>query len=150
MSTERALALTPSGLRNLPVAPLAAEQRGSVGREQLLDRGWSRTTVDRARRGGDGTAGPRRRAARGPSRMPRGGGAAGCRFDLEVDGAHHAMPERRRRDALRDADLRSFGVTVLRVPATLVLEAPDEFVRVVRDALVARGREIRMSPRGWG
>jgi hypothetical protein len=74
----------------------------------------------------------------------------GLGLDLEIDGPHHRLPRRRRLDALRDADLRSFGVVVLRVPDTLVTEAPEEFVCVVRDAVLARRREIRISPTRWG
>lgn len=55
--------------------------------------------------------------------------------NLEIDGPQHALPHQRRRDALRDADLRTFGVTVRRVPATLITEHPELFVLQVRDLL---------------
>lgn len=70
------------------------------------------------------------------------------RLDIEVDGPHHRMPRQRRLDTLRDADLRSFGVEVVRVPDTLVLKAPEAFLLTVRDAL--RAAEIRMGPTRWG
>ena len=57
------------------------------------------------------------------------------RLDVEVDGPHHRMPRQRRMDALRDADLRSFGVTPLRVEDTLVREDPGAFVTLVRAAM---------------
>jgi hypothetical protein len=70
------------------------------------------------------------------------------RFDLEIDGPHHRLPHQRRKDERRDADLRTFGVEVLRVPDTLVLEAPEAFVHAVGNAL--RAREIRIGPTRWG
>lgn len=57
-----------------------------------------------------------------------------CR-DLEIDGPHHAMPHQRRKDALRDEDLRGFGVEVLRVPAAVVTEQPERFVHLARGFL---------------
>lgn len=57
------------------------------------------------------------------------------RLDLEVDGPHHRLPHQRRKDALRDADLRSFGVRVVRVPDTEVTERPERFVLRVRELL---------------
>jgi len=59
-------------------------------------------------------------------------------LDFEIDGPHHRLPHQRRRDALRDAALRSFGVTVTRVPDTLVTERPGRFLVAVRDALERR------------
>ena len=59
----------------------------------------------------------------------------GVMLDAEIDGPHHLMPRQVRRDALRDADLRSFGVRVIRVPDTVVTEAPDRFVDTVLEAL---------------
>ncbi len=57
-------------------------------------------------------------------------------LDLEIDGPHHRQPRQRRLDRLRDAELRRFGVSVVRVPSTLVTDAPEEFrrtaLRVVR------------------
>lgn len=62
----------------------------------------------------------------------------GLSLDFEIDGPHHRLPHQRRKDALRDADLRSFGVTVTRVPDTLVTERPERFLVAVRDALERR------------
>jgi len=57
------------------------------------------------------------------------------RRDLEIDGPHHSLPHQRRKDELRDADLRSFGVAVTRVTATLVTAEPDRFAALVRRLL---------------
>jgi len=62
----------------------------------------------------------------------------GLRRNIEVDGPHHALPHQRRKDALRDADLRSFGVAIDRVPTTVVCEHPERFLLVVRRALECR------------
>lgn len=56
------------------------------------------------------------------------------RLDVEIDGPHHRMPRQRRMDRLRDADLASFGVTVLRIDADVVRERPVSFVTSVREA----------------
>lgn len=63
---------------------------------------------------------------------------AALRLDLEVDGPQHLLPHQRRKDALRDADLRSYGVEVVRVRDTLVLEEPEAFVRIARAAVERR------------
>ncbi len=47
MPAEHLHAVTLSGMRILTVAQLAAEQRGTVARLQLLARGWTDTTIDR-------------------------------------------------------------------------------------------------------
>lgn len=60
------------------------------------------------------------------------------RLNLETDGPHHRFPHQRRKDALRDADLRSFGVTVVRLPADLVTEHPEAFLAAARKALESR------------
>ena len=62
----------------------------------------------------------------------------GLSLDFEIDGPQHRLPHQRRKDAERDADLRSFGVTVTRVPDTLVVERPERFLVAVRDALERR------------
>lgn len=59
--------------------------------------------------------------------------------DIEVDGPHHRRPFQRRKDAERDADLRSFGVRVIRVADTLVTASPERFVLESRIALAERG-----------
>lgn len=58
--------------------------------------------------------------------------------NLEIDGPHHRFPHQRRRDGLRDADLRAFGVVVLRVPDTLVTEQPEAFLASARSFLERR------------
>ncbi len=65
-------------------------------------------------------------------------------LDLEVDGPHHLLPRQSRKDAMRDADLRSFGVEVVRFPDTLVREEPDRFLLLVREAV-----ERRITARRW-
>ncbi len=57
------------------------------------------------------------------------------RLNLEIDGPHHRLPHQRRRDVLRDADLRSFGVTVVRLAADLVTEQPEAFLAATREAV---------------
>jgi hypothetical protein len=64
----------------------------------------------------------------------------GLRRNLEIDGPHHRVPHQRRKDALRDADLRSFGVSVTRVTDTLVTEHPGRFLAAVRRVLSAHER----------
>ena len=59
----------------------------------------------------------------------------GLRRNLEIDGPHHLLPHQRRKDALRDADLRSFGVRVARVADTIVTDDPDHLLEIVRRLL---------------
>lgn len=63
--------------------------------------------------------------------------APAARLVVEVDGAYHA--ERRGADERRDRKLRRAGLTVLRLPAELVLTDLAAAVARVRAAL-ARGR----------
>ncbi len=51
------------------------------------------------------------------------------RLDIELDGGIHKSPEVMKKDATRDAMLRSLGFKVLRFPNQLVLEQPEEFLR---------------------
>lgn len=74
----------------------------------------------------------------------------GMMFDLELDGPHHAFPRQRRRDAFRDADLRGFGVDVLRVPTALVTDSPEAFVLLIREELTTRGLRSIRPPAGGG
>ncbi len=60
------------------------------------------------------------------------------RVNLEIDGPHHRLPHQRKKDALRDADLSSFGVAVTRLPAELVTDHPELFLAAARDALERR------------
>lgn len=55
---------------------------------------------------------------------------------VEVDGAYHAEPARRRADARRDRRLVKTGCRVLRVSAELVLADGEAAVRLVREALI--------------
>ena len=52
---------------------------------------------------------------------------------VEVDGGYHARRERA--DARRDEKLRRAGYRIVRVPAGLVLQSPQEAVALVRRAL---------------
>ena len=91
----------------------------------------------------------RRGADAGASR--HSGGRSSCpAHDLEVDGPHHRLPHQRRKDALRDADLWSFGVRVERVPAAVVAEEPERFVTLVAAFLAAPPPASRWVPSGFG
>jgi very-short-patch-repair endonuclease len=59
--------------------------------------------------------------------------APAVRVIVEVDGGYHARQVRA--DARRDEKLRRAGYCVVRVPAGLVLSAPQEAVALVRRAL---------------
>ena len=62
-----------------------------------------------------------------------------ARLAVEVDGQAHAMGERPRRDARRDAWLAQAGIETLRIPATEVLRdaaaATDSIVEYARSRL---------------
>ena len=60
-----------------------------------------------------------------------------ARLVVEVDGAYHAEPARKRADAQRDRKLAKAGYRVVRVPAELVLADGEAAVRLVRAALSA-------------
>jgi very-short-patch-repair endonuclease len=57
---------------------------------------------------------------------------------VEVDGAYHAEPARRRADARRDCRLVNAGYRVVRVSAELVLADGEAALRLVREALSSR------------
>ena len=59
----------------------------------------------------------------------------GLQLDFELDGPHHRQPHQRRKDALRDADLRAFGVTVVRFASEDVARRADAFLELVAAAL---------------
>ena len=59
------------------------------------------------------------------------------RVVVEVDGAYHA--KRSAADQRRDRKLRRAGLTVLRIPAELVLEDLPEAIRRIRQAVAADG-----------
>jgi very-short-patch-repair endonuclease len=55
----------------------------------------------------------------------------GCRVAIEVDGIAHEMGDRAERDAARDAVVRSFGFSVLRLPAREVLRDLEGAVEAI-------------------
>jgi very-short-patch-repair endonuclease len=61
--------------------------------------------------------------------------APACRVVVEVDGAYHAEPARRRADARRDRRLAKAGFRVLRLSAELVLQRPELATQRVVQAL---------------
>ena len=61
---------------------------------------------------------------------------------IEVDGAQHYTPEGRRRDKIRDADLRSDGLEVLRFTNADVLTNGEGVVRVIFEKIEATLEEI--------
>ena len=69
----------------------------------------------------------------------------GLWLNFEVDGARHRLPRRRRLDALRDADLRAFGVHIVRVADSVVLEQPGRFVDLAAREVE---RRITLAQRG--
>ena len=60
-----------------------------------------------------------------------------ARVVVEVDGAYHAEPARKRADARRARRLVKAGYRVVRLPAELVLADGDGALRLVREALTA-------------
>jgi len=67
------------------------------------------------------------------------------RMAVEVDGAHHYLPEGIARDRSRDAWLAEFGVSVLRIPASDILarHAFEGVLRTIEEAASARLAVIR-------
>ena len=58
------------------------------------------------------------------------------RLVVEVDGAaYHSSPSQVERDRVRDNYLHSLGLSVLRIPATVVLRQPRDAIQRVRTAL---------------
>lgn len=49
-----------------------------------------------------------------------------ARLAVEVDGAHHTEDEQIEHDERRDAWLRSQGLTVMRIPASHIMQSVDE------------------------
>ena len=58
-----------------------------------------------------------------------------ARLVVEVDGAYHAEPARKRADARRDRRLVKAGYRVVRLPAELVLKQPEMARQLVLKAL---------------
>jgi len=54
---------------------------------------------------------------------------------VELDGAGHAYESQARVDQQRDRNLERRGYRVLRVPNGLVLKAPTEFARKIRESI---------------
>jgi very-short-patch-repair endonuclease len=57
------------------------------------------------------------------------------RLVVELDGSVHGQPRQGRRDARRDAHLKSMGYTVLRFSNGIIQKAPELFVQKVWDAV---------------
>ncbi len=57
------------------------------------------------------------------------------RLVIEVDGAYHEAPSRKRADARRQRKLERAGLRVIRLPAALVLGDLREAVKAVMEAL---------------
>ncbi|MCI0626687.1 MAG: endonuclease domain-containing protein [Acidobacteria bacterium] len=66
---------------------------------------------------------------------------------VELDGAGHAYGFQAKRDRQRDRELEERGYRVLRVPNGMVLKAPTEFVKKIRERIAqleqARLDELR-------
>lgn len=61
---------------------------------------------------------------------------ANGRHVIEIDGsAYHSSPEQRKRDRVRDERSVQDGYKVLRIPAVVVFNTPDEAIRRVKAAL---------------
>jgi len=68
-----------------------------------------------------------------------------ARLCIEVDGAMHYVGDRPERDARRDAWLREQGIEVVRIPASSVLEDPENVTDWVRAmALERKGANRRV------
>ena len=66
---------------------------------------------------------------------------------VELDGAGHAQESQATRDRQRDRELEKRGYRVLRLPNGIVLKAPTEFVKKIRECIAqleqARLHEVR-------
>lgn len=66
---------------------------------------------------------------------------------VEIDGAaYHSSPEAKARDQARDRYFEGLGYTVLRLPAKLVFQTPNEAVKAVNSALALGKREAPPPP----
>jgi very-short-patch-repair endonuclease len=61
------------------------------------------------------------------------------RIRIEIDGAHHMQVEQWWSDMARHNDLSVRGEVVLRFPAWMVREQPNDVVATIRDALISAG-----------
>jgi very-short-patch-repair endonuclease len=76
--------------------------------------------------------------------------ADGSRVNVELDGFHHRpFGERRRRDLVRDAALRSFGFDVLRIPAVLVATDTGAIGRMLKVSPVTDKLAVDTDPYDW-
>ncbi|MBX7132537.1 MAG: DUF559 domain-containing protein [Fimbriimonadaceae bacterium] len=71
-----------------------------------------------------------------------------AKLAIEVDGDLHCEPERRARDAVRDAYLASRGVETLRVPTSELYESLDAVVEVIYRRCCERVRSRSLSRTG--
>ena len=65
------------------------------------------------------------------------------RVDVEIDGPHHRLAHRRRKDAIRDRELGAVDVLVDRYPDTLLDTDPSGFARSVAATLDRRRAALR-------
>jgi len=56
---------------------------------------------------------------------------------VSFDGGVHSQIDQMRKDAVKEDNLRTVGIRLLRIPNAMVLDHPDEFVRKVGEALSA-------------
>jgi very-short-patch-repair endonuclease len=63
---------------------------------------------------------------------------------VELDGAGHAYDSQARRDRQRDRQLEKRGYRVLRFPNGIVLKAPQEFVKRIKEC-IAQLEEARLN-----
>jgi very-short-patch-repair endonuclease len=63
---------------------------------------------------------------------------------VELDGAGHAYETQAKNDQLRDLELERQGYRVLRFPNGIVLKAPAEFVKKVREC-IAELKQARLN-----
>jgi very-short-patch-repair endonuclease len=71
---------------------------------------------------------------------------------IEIDGAaYHSTPEAKKRDKRRDQYFEGLGYTVLRIPAKVVFDTPDDAILRVRTALQIGKRPaiVRVRKSGW-
>ena len=54
---------------------------------------------------------------------------------VDIDGAGHAYETQAKRDGQRDRELEKRGYRVLRFPNGMVLKAPTEFVKKIRECI---------------
>jgi very-short-patch-repair endonuclease len=65
------------------------------------------------------------------------------KFALEVDGAQHVTsPKQKALDLSRDTDLANVGVKTRRVLASAVMSDPTKTLKLVRDEIASRAKEI--------